>query len=272
MPSNFTYYIKTQCTLDTYSSTLSLLPFELFSQQCVGWRMVLLVGIYSEAMKGGILGGDTNSTARSRHWQLMVRGTPRHVTSSRLSWAWSLSPNPLVHPLPVAASPSLEVFLRNTHLSLPSHLCPGSFPGKSEEDGHVTRPPLHRGAGPGIQWPRSHPLAPSHTRHGARPSGLGHAAQPESSCLTPQALPQPSGGKRAACRTLRGVLGLHLGSPHQPALGLLEKESSVSINNGPFEDEIILGFLSFPRGGNPSLRRYGCRASGKIVKDWTGEA
>lgn len=103
MPSNFTYYIKTQCTLDTYSSTLSLLPFELFSQQCVGWRMVLLVGIYSEAMKGGILGGDTNSTARSRHWQLMVRGTPRHVTSSRLSWAWSLSPNPLVHPLPVAA-------------------------------------------------------------------------------------------------------------------------------------------------------------------------
>lgn len=83
-------------------------------------------------------------------------------------------------------------------------------------------------------------------------------------------------------------MGLHLGSPHQPALGLLEKESSVSINNGPFEDEIILGFLSFPRGGNPSLRVYGCfrenskkigqagpeniYASGKIVKDWTGGA
>ena len=125
-------------------------------------------------------------------------------------------------------------------------------------------------------------------RHGARPSGPGPAAQPESSCLTPQALPQPSGGKRAACRTLGGVLGLHLGSPHQPALGLLEKESSISINNGPFEDEIILGFLSFPRGGNPSLRIYGCfrenskkigqagpeniYASGKIVKDWTGGA
>lgn len=199
MPSNFTYYIKSQCTLDTYSSTLSLLPFELFSQQCEGWRMVWPVGIYGEAMKGGILGGDTNSTARSRHWQLMVRGTPRHVTSSRLSWAWSLSPNPLVHPLPVAASPSLEVFLRNTHLSLPSHLCPGSFPGKLEEDGHVTRPPPHRGAGAGIRWPRNQPLAPSHTppwgqafRPGARSSArvfmpdstsTASALRRETSCL-----------------------------------------------------------------------------------------
>lgn len=70
----------------------------------------------------------------------------------------------------------------------------------------------------------------------------------------------------------RGVWGLYLGSPHQPVPGLLGKEPSISINNGLLEDEIILGFSSFPRGGNPSLRRYGCPASGKIVQGWTGRA
>lgn len=155
------------------------------------------MGIYDEAMKGGILGGDTSSTARSRRWQLMVRGTPRHVTRSQLSWVWTLSPNPLVHPLPVAASPSLEVFLRNTHLSLPSHLCPSSFPRRSEKDGHVTRPCPHRGARPGVQRPRSpasHAL-PYLPTGALRSRALSPA--PEPSRWTPQALPQPSGGTRS---------------------------------------------------------------------------
>lgn len=231
------------------------------------------MGIYDESMKGGILGGDTNSIARTRRRQLMVRGTPRHVTRSRLSWVWTLSPNPLVHPLPVAASPSLEVFLRNTHLSLPSHLRPSSFPRRSEKDGHVTRPPPHRGAHPGVQRPRS----PAPHALPYLPTGPGLEAwgtQPSPGVLTQDSTSAASAlrGYRELPVGARGVWGLHLGSPHQPVPGLLGKESSISINSGPFEDEIILGFLSFPRGGNPSLRRYGCPASGKTVKGWTGRA
>lgn len=208
MPSNFTYYIKSQCTLDTYNSALSLLPFELFSQQCVGWRMVWSVGIYGEAMKGGILGGDTNSTARSRHRQLMVRGTPGRVTSSRLSWVWSLSPNPLVHPLPVAASPSLEMFLRNTHLSLPLAPVPRFL--SREIRG---RRACYKASPTQRRWPRR-PVAkepasgalPYPARGQAfRPGALSSA--PESSCLTPQALPQPSGGKQELSVGLWGVGG-----------------------------------------------------------------
>ena len=170
------------------------------------------MGIYDEAMKGGILGGDISSIARSRRWQLMVRGTPRHVTRSRLSWVWTLSPNPLVHPLPVAASPSLEVFLRNTHLSLPSHLSPSSFPRRSEKDGHVTRPCPHRGAPPGVQRPRSpvsHAL-PYLPTGALRSRALSPA--PEPSCWTPQALSQPSGGT-GSCLSSPGSLGAISGKP-----------------------------------------------------------
>ena len=112
-------------------------------------------------------------------------------------------------------------------------------------------------------------LTPSRTSPRGH-SGLGHSAQPQSPhaglhkhCLSPQVVPG------AACPP-RGVWGLYLGSPHQPVPGLLGKEPSISINNGLLEDEIILGFSSFPRGGNASLRRYGCPASGKIVQGWTG--
>lgn len=124
--------------------------------------------------------------------------------------------------------------------------------------GHKASP--HRGAGPGVQRPRSSASPPSRTS----PWGT-RGTQPSPRVLTPACTNTASAldGRQELPVRPWGLWGPHLGSPHQPIPGLLGKESSVSVNNGPFEDEIILGSLSFPRGGNPSLRIYGSLLQGK---------
>lgn len=68
----------------------------------MGRGMVWQVGIYNEGTKGGILSADTNYTAGLCHLQVRVRGAPSYMTSSRLGWVWTPSPDPLFRPLPIA--------------------------------------------------------------------------------------------------------------------------------------------------------------------------
>lgn len=68
----------------------------------MGRGMVWQVGIYNEGTKGGIPSADTNYTAGLYHLQVRVRGAPSYMTSSRLGWVWTPSPDPLFRPLPIA--------------------------------------------------------------------------------------------------------------------------------------------------------------------------
>lgn len=194
-----------------YSSSLSLLPFQLtFLQQHVGRGMVWQVGIYNEGTKGGILSADTNYTAGLCHLQVRVRGAPSYMTSSRLGWVWTPSPNPLFRPLPIAGVSFLRGVFEEYSPNPPIAPGPRFLPLQIRVQ-PVRRPCPHRGSGPGVQWPgipASHALPTP--RNWARPSGQGHPTHPQSphSFLISEALLQPLGCVTgAACPIPREGLG-----------------------------------------------------------------
>ena len=193
--------------------------------------MVWQVGIYNEGTKGGILSADTNCTAGPCHLQVRVRRAPNYMTSSRLVWGWTPSPEPLFRPLPIAGVSFLrgvfEEYSPNPPIAPGPWFLPLEIRGSPACQEALTTQRL---------WPRS-PGAwdpslscPPHT------SQLGQAftpaapnSSPESSFLISGALLQPLGWVTgAACPTPRGGLGAISRNPPDPSQGLWEK-SQVSL-------------------------------------------